>query len=477
MLAAGENFLTLISTSEPERFRHVQRAIKWGTAMSPSPSPGRAGQRSFLSWLRGRLLQHGEAIIYRTTGVGLAIAAAFGLEDCADTTAVIRNFYLDQYWQPEKASEWLDIATAFVIWPAAVVLAALWMTWRNGATVSRRIRKGRLRQLAEQIWLAFRGGILPPWYYIFELHDRDRRCLAGDMLCRAETKEGAYRILQRARCSLSPLNDKVDFADYCARNGLMTPPVLAVAHYGRMTRDPPARLPAADLFIKPVRASGGSGAERWDSIAVDLYRNGAGRWLNGEGLLAHLVERSRVRPMILQPRFTNHRALADLNNDALATLRILTCLDEQDQPETIGAVLRMAVGGNHTVDNLHAGGIAAPVDLETGELGLATDLGVSNRRGRIDCHPDSRATILGRRIPDWGRARLLAERAHHAFADHVLIGWDVAILAEGPCLVEGNSGPDLDLMQRATGQPMGNGRLGRLLALHLLRSARRDARV
>jgi hypothetical protein len=37
----------------------------------------------------------------------------------------------------------------------------------------------------------------------------------------------------------------------------------------------------------------------------------------------------------------------------------------------------MAIGNNTTVDNFHAGGIAAPVDLRTGALGRATDVGLA----------------------------------------------------------------------------------------------------
>jgi len=63
----------------------------------------------------------------------------------------------------------------------------------------------------------------------------------------------------------------------------------------------------------------------------------------------------------------------------------------------------------------------------------------------------------------------LARRAHTtAFADHVVIGWDIAILSEGPCLIEGNKGPDLDLVQRSHAEPLGNTRLGVLLAYNML---------
>ena len=61
----------------------------------------------------------------------------------------------------------------------------------------------------------------------------------------------------------------------------------------------------------------------------------------------------------MQPRLTNCANLRDINNDALSTLRIVTCLDEEDRPQVVAGVIRMAVGDNHKVDNFHAGGIAS----------------------------------------------------------------------------------------------------------------------
>jgi hypothetical protein len=57
-------------------------------------------------------------------------------------------------------------------------------------------------------------------------------------------------------------------------------------------------------------------------------------------------------------------------------------------------------------------------------------------------------------------------RAHAEFADRIVIGRDVGIMADGPELVEGNGGPDLTSSTHSSG-PIGNARLGELLAFHL----------
>lgn len=122
------------------------------------------------------------------------------------------------------------------------------------------------------------------------------------------------------------------------------------------------------------------------------------------------------------------------------------------------------------VDNFHAGGVAAKVDMRTGTLGRATDVGMRPDIGWRDRHPDTDAQITGRVLPLWAETRELATRAHAAFPDRLLIGWDVAITRDGPMLIEGNSGPDLDIIQRIHGEPLGNTRFGELIALHLRRA-------
>ena len=72
----------------------------------------------------------------------------------------------------------------------------------------------------------------------------------------------------------------------------------------------------------------------------------------------------------------------------------------------------------------------------------------------------------------WQETIDLAVRAHRIFPDYVLIGWDIAIVEDGPCVIEGNRGPDVDIHQRTSRAPIGDGRFGELLAFNLERKAR-----
>ena len=53
----------------------------------------------------------------------------------------------------------------------------------------------------------------------------------------------------------------------------------------------------------------------------------------------------------------------------------MTCRDERGGFGPTHAVFRMAAGSGRVVDNLHAGGVAAKVDIRSRELGPATDFG------------------------------------------------------------------------------------------------------
>jgi hypothetical protein len=129
----------------------------------------------------------------------------------------------------------------------------------------------------------------------------------------------------------------------------------------------------------------------------------------------------------------------------------------------------MSINPSSAVDNLHAGGIASIVDLKSGRLGPASDLGVGPNFVWHDRHPLSGKPITGRELPFWKEAMELAVGAHDAFSEWVVIGWDIAILADGPCLIEGNKGPDVDIIQRCGRGPIGDGRFGALLAYNLER--------
>ena len=386
----------------------------------------------------------------------------------------IRRAYATSFWSPDTADQWLDILLCVLLFPIAVLLASCWYSWKNGRIVARRSGRSVGLQFVDQIRISMTVGLLPPWYYIFELFLSTNRSAADDFLTRAETKQCIFPILSTPPDATSPLGDKADFALFCQQNHLFTVPVILVARKGDIQWIQFEELPRCDLFLKPVGGRGGRGAERWD-CAGEKFRNMAGDEIDAEELLDRIGLRSNGIDLMLQPRIANHPGLEGFSNGALTTVRVLSCLDEKGEPEIVGAVFRMAIGSNRTVDNFHAGGILAAVELDQGLLGRASNLGTDARLGWLDAHPDTGRKIAGERVPLWNDVKDLALHAHRIFNDRAIIGWDIGISTEGPILVEGNYGPDVDMMQRPTGLPFGQHRFTHLIAHHL-RASRADAR-
>ena len=392
-----------------------------------------------------------ERTIYVIAGLPLAIRASSGQGTA--TAQEIRRAFAHAYWHPNNITEVLELALGLLVTPLAVPLAALWFTARNGGTIRRREGKGIAVQFWEQLRLYGSAGIFGPWYYILSLH-REGMLRAPTFLQRCETKRGVYALLKNK--AASPLGDKRRFAERCEAAGVRCVQCESAA---------PGALPDCDLFVKPLTGNGGKGAERWDRVGPRLWSDGT-RTL-GECALEEHLRSARTR-LIIQKRVRPHPTLATLTSGALPTVRALTCLDENGRPELMAAVFRMAIAGNPTVDNIHAGGLACAVSLDAGTLGLASDLGSDARLGWCRDHPTTGARIEGAHLPFWREVRELAVRAHDAFSDRVLIGWDIAIAENGPIVIEGNRGPDVDLMQRfmETGFRGGH-RLTDLLAHHL----------
>ena len=384
----------------------------------------------------------------------------------------IHKRYLRALWREHSVLGKAGLLLGLLAWPPVVLAMAAWSTALNGGAIRRQSGKGVTRQVAEQLWFAARHGVLPPWYYMFELFDPGQQAKAPHYIHRFELKNGLLQILRRGVpvARRTPTQNKIAFVKRCAKAGIRTLPHLAILKAGRLQVSGAMRpqLFTQDLFVKPSRGRGGEGAGLWQ-LSPEGYRLQDGAPLSPQQLVQHLAEVSKRTTLLVQPRARNHAAIADLSNGALCTARIVTMRTESGGHEAVCALFRMAVGDNRLVDNFHAGGIAAPIDVATGTLGAATDWGLRPRHGWKTHHPDTGGQIEGRVLPLWDETRALAERAHAAFDDRHIIGWDMAILGDGPAIVEANGGPDTDMHQRVSREPLGNQRFGALMAFHLRR--------
>ena len=379
-----------------------------------------------------------------------------------------RRFGLRDYWR---------MGIGLLIWPPAAVALAFSATCSNGVRYRHQTGAGVVSQFVAQVYLAIVHRMLPHYYYVFELQRPELFRRAAEYLTRTETKGGVYRALKQRenRDQLVHINDKLVFSAFYQKHKVRAVPLLAAFRAGvRLPEIGPAELPAgADLFVKPIEGRGGGGTESWQALPDRRYRNSHGEESTHAALLDHVAALSKEGgEYLIQPRLANHPHIADLTPGALSTVRLLTILNEQGEPEAVNAAFRMAISKTSPVDNFHAGGIASAVDMKTGVLGPASGLGLGGDFSWHETHPLTGGRILGRRLPDWQAAVDLAVAAHRLLAPRVMVGWDIGFLPDGPCLVEGNVGPDADIHERVELRPIGNARYGELLAFHMERRLR-----
>lgn len=413
------------------------------------------------------LLRGGEGFAYMVAGLPMAIRRVFRGKPAPGLPPAeyLHRYYAWRYWQLPWGP--LKALVAAIAWPIALPIAVFIFARRNARAIARRSGVSPAAQVLGQVDMAARFAIAPFWYYMFELHLPERSRRAQLYLTAHETIGPAYSLLQPAE-GADGMDDKIWFAEHCHEQGVRAVPVLM--HFSKGERQPLKGgsdvLPDADLFVKPRSGSGGHRMERWDTVGQGRYRNAHGEVLGREQLMEKLARQSLKDDFLVQPRLANHPSLDDISNGALATVRLLTCRNEQGRAEATNAAFRMAIG-NSVVDNFHQGGLATAVDMDTGVIGIASDIGIRPDVGWRDSHPVSGARFAGRTLPHWPEVVALAVKAHEAFPQRVVVGWDVAMLADGAMIIEGNGKPDLDIHQRAERGPAGDSRIAHLLAYNV----------
>lgn len=196
-----------------------------------------------------------------------------------------------------------------------------------------------------------------------------------------------------------------------------------------------------DLIGKPIEGSSGQG--------IVKYRA-------GEAPPLETVRASGID--LLEEWIVQHGALDALCPTSVNTLRIATLLGDR-QEGIVYAYLRIGNGG--VVDNVDQGGMAAPVDLDTGRL---TAVGADKRDNRYPAHPMTGTQIVGFQVPFWEEAKAMALSAMRVIPEVRFVAWDVAITPEGPVFIEGNSFPSHAIPQFAAHYPDGIGILPRFRA-------------
>ncbi len=361
--------------------------------------------------------------------------------------------------------------------PVMFLVRTLWCLWRFGRAIAAAGRPLAL-QAIDMLRLGWGEGIDPILYPTLELYRPERRHWADHALSRFEIGNGLLRRLHKLRPkphgARINLGDKLAFHACCRAHDLPSPRILIHASAGVLGWLEAADEAALDrdLFIKPRQWRGARGSLWLQRVAPYTWRTKQGAIWDRRALFDHLRRTSLTRDMLLQERLVNHPAIADLADQSLIALRVITCLDERDAPIITHAMLRVL---SKLEPRWHSNREhAAAIDLASGRLGRMCNDKDLWPGCWSDRHPVTGAQVAGRPLPDWPQIRALAEHAQRVFADRMLVGWDIALTPAGPVILEGNSYPDMHFLQRVHEQPIGRSPLGPQIRRALDAAKRRD---
>lgn len=250
--------------------------------------------------------------------------------------------------------------------------------------------------------------------------------------------------------------DKAIFNQFCMGAKIRTPRLYAVIDPSqiwtpdgkRLGRDADwerfllADLPAR-LVVKPS-----SGVLR-ESVYLlsredDTFVEDSGARYSAKGLLQALSEDPTYDRFIVEQRVENHPALAELSGTtALQTTRVITGVDDAGEPAILLAFQRLISGAN-VVDNFRRGrlgNLVAELSLDEGTIVRAVtghESGVALKS--VETHPTSGHRLIGFQMPHWQELREMVVDGARKLMPIRTIGWDFAVVPDGPLVIEANFG-------------------------------------
>ena len=142
---------------------------------------------------------------------------------------------------------------------------------------------------------------------------------------------------------------------------------------------------------------------------------------------------------VIEEVVIQHPDMNRINPGSVNTIRVYTVLSD-GVSNVVYACIRMG-NSDRPVDNINAGGMYSPIDLETGKIACAA---CDKQRIVYERHPRSGCLLKGYQIPYWDKVMDICREAAHKVPQMGYIGWDVAITKDGPLFIEANNMPGHD---------------------------------
>ncbi|MEE1313986.1 MAG: sugar-transfer associated ATP-grasp domain-containing protein [Lachnospiraceae bacterium] len=174
------------------------------------------------------------------------------------------------------------------------------------------------------------------------------------------------------------------------------------------------------IIVKPLSSTQGKGVTKFECNISEEKNRKLYDTVMG-------LNKSIIEEYIIQ-----HEEVMKFCPTSVNTIRITT-LNYENECHFLYAVFRM--GRGDVVDNFHAGGIAATVDVNTG---IVTTDAADLDGNTYPVNPYSGVKIKGFQIPHWDKVIEACKKANGRIEGVNLVGWDFAITEDGAELIEGN---------------------------------------
>lgn len=187
-----------------------------------------------------------------------------------------------------------------------------------------------------------------------------------------------------------------------------------------------AMIQQFDCIAKPIDGTRGDGIFKISAKEVE----------NWEDLYSKCVRDN----VLLEECIQACDEIAAFHPSSLNTIRVVT-ISSQDKCKVFGALFRMGAHGS-VIDNTHAGGVYAPINIETGTIDIEA-IDAQNRH--YANHPDTDKPIKGFKIPCWEQIIETCKAATQTIPNIHFAGWDLCVTKDGQIeIIEGNHAPDFD---------------------------------
>ncbi len=301
------------------------------------------------------------------------------------------------------------------------------------------------------IWL-LRHREVNEFYYLYQFDSREPRDLSTyisyEDFRKLRDRINFNRHLVAGRDYSILLRDKFVFNKYMESLQLPVPPTVALIEQGCIRWAGARDLASLDSLYDASRADISAYCkyvygECGEKIYRLVKRKGQvlldDRAVGKEELAATLKGTFFVQQEVRQ-----HPDLDEFYPLTTNTLRLYTVMTKKG-PELFYGIMRFGANGNR-VDNWAIGGIIIKLDLASGEL-RPEGYFKPEYGGRVTAHPHTGRSFAGYRIPFFAEAAALVMETHRYFYGIRHIGWDVAITATGPVIIEGNDNWEISVMQ------------------------------